>query len=94
MTGWIVGLLLSAAIAGVWWLSRRRAARNWERLEDALDALAEGRNPESLVFVDGGCFSRQTHRLEQLAALQDQLRQQASRGNRISKRSSPAWRRA
>jgi two-component system phosphate regulon sensor histidine kinase PhoR len=80
MTGWIVGLLLSAAIAGVWWLSRRRAARNWERLEDALDALAEGRNPESLVFVDGGCFSRQTHRLEQLAALQDQLRQQASRG--------------
>jgi len=80
MTGWIVALLLSAAIAGAWWWSWRRAARNWERLEHALDALAKGRKPESLVFVDGGWFSRQTHRIEQLAAVQDQLRQQARRG--------------
>lgn len=79
MIGWIVGLLLAAAIAAAWWRSHRRAARNWERLERALDALAEGRKPEGLVFVEGGFFSRQTHRLEQLAALQDHLRQQASR---------------
>jgi two-component system phosphate regulon sensor histidine kinase PhoR len=79
MSGWIVGILLAAVIAAAWWRSARRAARNWERLESALDALVAGRKPESLVFAEGGRFSRQPHRIERLAALHDQLRQQASR---------------
>lgn len=79
MIGWIVGLVLSAAIAGAWWWSSRRAAGSWERLEGALDALAEGRKPESLVFANGGRFAKHTHRVEQLAALHEQLREQAGR---------------
>lgn len=76
MIGWLVGLLLSAAIAVAWWRASRRAAPNWERLEQALDALAEGRRPRSLVFL-GGRFPGQIRRLERIAALQEQLRAQA-----------------
>jgi two-component system phosphate regulon sensor histidine kinase PhoR len=75
---WFLGFLV-VAISFAWWSGRRRAARHWRHLEEVLAALADGRKPESLVFLNGGRFSRLAHPLEALSKVMDRLREEISR---------------
>jgi len=75
---WFLGFLV-IAISFAWWLMHWRTARHWRRLEDLLSALAEGRHPESFVFLNGGRFSQLAHPLEKLSRRMDRLREEISR---------------
>ncbi len=70
--GWIFALL-AAAIGLAWWISQRTQRRNWERLEQILDELGEGRSPQSSGFTDRGHFSRLARRLDRIADEQKRL---------------------
>ncbi|HYR57630.1 MAG TPA: PAS domain-containing protein, partial [Chthoniobacteraceae bacterium] len=80
MSGWILAFVALAALGFIWWQTRRRARCNWERLEQALDELGEGRSPKSFVFL-GGQFTQMARRLERLAQAQERLQQEIQRGD-------------
>ena len=75
---WFLGFLV-VAISCAWWFTHWRAARHWRRLEDVLSALAEGRKPDSFVFLNGGRFSQLAHPLENLSKEMDRMREEISR---------------
>jgi len=64
-------------LGGVWWHSRRHFFRHWNRLLKVLDALGEGREPGSYVFLNGGDFEDLSGRLQMVAREQDRLRKLA-----------------
>ena len=76
---WIPLLLCTFAALGLlaWWLVGRASLKHWQRLEEVLDALGEGREPVSFIFLNGGRFTRLSVKLERLALEQDRLRRSA-----------------
>jgi len=75
---WFLGFLV-IAISFAWWLTHWRAVRHWRHLDDVLSALTAGRKPDSLVFLNGGRFSKLAHPLENLSREMDRMREEISR---------------
>jgi two-component system phosphate regulon sensor histidine kinase PhoR len=75
---WFLGFLVISTLFA-WWFTHWRAARHWRHLEDVLSALAEGRKPDSFVFLNGGRFSQLAHPLENLSKEMDRMREEISR---------------
>ncbi len=73
---WIPTLAF-AALACYFIQSRRTFQRHWRRLEHVLDALGEGREPGSYVFLNERRFERLSNRLQNVAVEQDRLRKVA-----------------
>ncbi len=69
---------LVAAVFGLFWmLAQQRFLRHWRRLENVLDALGEGREPGSYIFLNGGRFEELSARMQKLAQEQERLRKLA-----------------
>jgi two-component system phosphate regulon sensor histidine kinase PhoR len=80
MSGWIFAFAVAAVAGLAWWFRCRAERRNWERLEEALDELGEGRRPKSFVFLRAGPFAKMARRLETIAEVQERLRQEIHHG--------------
>lgn len=77
MPTWLL-ILIALALAALALVLWQRRARNWARLRQVLEALGEGREPVSYVFVDGGNFARLTDMLERVARQQEAFRKMAN----------------
>ncbi len=60
-------------ICAIWFQAHRRFVLHWRRLEKVLDALGEGREPGSYIFLNGGRFEGLSPRLQKVAREQDRL---------------------
>src|SRR6266511_2631015 len=79
--GWLFALLF-AAILGVLAWRHRQFRRHWRHLQMLVDDLAEGREPQSFVFLNGGRFSTLAAHLERLADAQERLRRRRTQEER------------
>ena len=75
---WFLGSLV-IAISFAWWFTHWRATAHWRHLEEVLSALTAGRQPDSLVFLNGGRFSKLAHPLESLSKEMGRIREEISR---------------
>jgi two-component system, OmpR family, phosphate regulon sensor histidine kinase PhoR len=69
--------IAALVLAAFWIQARRRFLLHWRRLGKVLDALGEGREPGSYVFLNGGRFEEISPRLQKLAQEQARLRKLA-----------------
>ncbi|HEY2342790.1 MAG TPA: PAS domain-containing protein, partial [Chthoniobacteraceae bacterium] len=73
---WIPSIA-AAVLVAFWIQAHRRFLGHWRRLGKVLDALGEGREPGSYVFLNGGRFEEISPRLQKLAQEQARLRKLA-----------------
>ncbi len=76
--GWILAAVLAGILAMIGW-RRMVFQHHWRQLEKIIDDLANGREPRSFVFLDGGRFAVLADSLEKLADAQQRLRLRRTR---------------
>lgn len=75
---WFLAFVLFAILVVVAW-NYGRFRRHWRRLESIIDDLAEGRDPQTFLFLKGGRFAKLSGRLERIGELQERQQIRRSR---------------